>query len=267
MPDHSHSHSDPTLLPGLLELDAVVHASVLERMIAVALELTPNARTIVDLGSGTGTGTFGLTAAFAAARVVAVDVDEEMLQFVRRGATERRIAGRVETMHADVATTVPDLSGVDLVWSSNAMHEVSEPSAAFRNVFRMLRPGGALLVAEMDTPPTVLPQAYAALECALRSAAAATGPGPDWSAAIAAAGFESITTQTVESDQVLRADGTGGAYAALELRRLAQHALPHLSSDDIAVLRRVTADLNGAHELLDEVRIRGTRTIWTARRP
>jgi SAM-dependent methyltransferase len=266
MPGHSHSHSDHTLLPRLLELDAVVHTSVLERMIAVALDLTPNARTIVDLGSGTGTGTFGLTATFPDARVIAVDVDDEMLRSVRRGATERRVAGRVETVHADVAITVADVSGVDLVWSSNAMHEVSEPSAAFRNVFRMLRPGGALLVAEMDAPPMVLPQAYAALEYALRSAAAANGPAPDWSAAIAAAGFELIIRQTVESDQVLRADGPGGAYAALELRRLAQHALPHLSNDDIAALRRLTADLNGAHDLLDEVRIRGTRTIWTARR-
>lgn len=269
MPAHSHSrsHADPALLPRLLELDAVVHASVLKYQIAVAHRLTPDARHVVDLGSGTGTGTFALTAAFPDARVTAADVDEVMLRAVRRVADERRIGERVDTVRVDIASGIPNISGVDLVWSSNALHEVADPSAALRAVFRMLRPGGALLVTEMDAPPTVLPPAYASLESALRVAAGADAPAPSWSATIVAAGFEGVTTEAFESDQMLPVDGPGGAYAALELRRLAQHALPRLSSGDVDGLRRLTADLNGAHELLDEVRVRGTRTIWTARRP
>jgi SAM-dependent methyltransferase len=266
VPTHSHSHS-ATLLPRLLQLDAVVHASVLARTVAMALELAPDTKRIVDVGSGTGTGTFALSAAFPKAQVTAVDSDEDMLTAVRRGAIEQKLSDRIATDRADIAAAAPNVRGADLVWSSNAMHEVSDPSAAYRNLFQILRPGGALLIAEMDAPPTVLPQTHAPLESALRTAAGANGPAPDWFAAIAAAGFKLITTQTIESDQALPADGPGGAYAALELRRLAQHALPRLSNDEVAALRRLTADLNGWHELLEEVRIRGTRTIWTARRP
>lgn len=267
MPQHSHDHADPTLLPRLLELDAVVHAHVLGQSIAVARALAPGARHIVDVGSGTGTGTLALAEAFPDAQVTAVDVDEDMLHAVRRGADELQITDRVETVRVDVASGVLDVRGVDLVWSSNALHEVPDSAAALNTAFHVLRPGGALFVSEMDAPPTVLPSAYTSLESVLRTAGGADGPAPEWSAAITAAGFEAVTTQTVESDQTLPADGPGGAYAALELRRLAQHALPRLSSEDIAALRRLTADLNGAHELLDEVRVRGTRTIWTARRP
>jgi SAM-dependent methyltransferase len=267
MPDHTHEHADPTLLPRLLELDAVVHAPVLKLSLAMAKDLAPGARRIVDVGSGTGTGTLALADAFPDARVTAVDVDVDMLHVVRRGAVERRMTGRVDTVLADVGNGPLDVRGADLVWSSNALHEVPNAAAALNTMFRMLRPGGALWVSEMDAPPTVLPPAHTSLESTLRTAAGADRLGPDWSAAIAAAGFEAVTTRTIESDQPLPADGPGGAYAALELRRLARHALPRLSSEDIAALRRLTADLNGAHELLGEVRIHGTRTIWTARRP
>lgn len=269
MTTHSHAHdqSDPTLLPQLLALDAVIHASLTDQAITIASQHVTDVERIIDMGAGTGAGTFALAARFPSSHVVAVDADHDMLLEVRHRAEDKGLLSRVSTVRADIGSDDLDAGVADLIWSSNAMHEVSDPPAAFAHALRSLRRGGVLVIVEMDAPPMVLPPEYASLEATLRAASGADGAAPQWSGAITDAGFDLVDTQSVVSDQVLPADGTGGAYAALELRRLAQHALPSLNADAVTELRGLVLDLTGPHELLDHVHVRGTRTVWVARRP
>jgi SAM-dependent methyltransferase len=267
MTAHAHAHTDPTLLPQLLALDAVIHASLTDQAINIASGHVTNVERIIDIGAGTGAGTFALAAKYPSAHVVAVDANNGMLLEICRRAQDRGLHSRISTVRADIGADDFDAGVADLIWSSNAMHEVSDPSAAFANTLRSLRPGGVLAIVEMDTPPLVLPLQYASLETALRAASGADGAAPEWSGAITAAGFHLVDTRSVKSDQILPADGPGGAYAVLELRRLAQHAIPSLTTVAISELRGLVLDLTGPHELLDHVHIRGTRTVWIARRP
>tara|TARA_R110002051_G_scaffold249038_2_gene308524 strand:+ start:772 stop:1581 length:810 start_codon:yes stop_codon:yes gene_type:complete len=266
---HSHTHAlaDAALLPQLLALDAIIHASLTDQAINIASRHATNVESIIDVGAGTGAGTFALAAKYPSSHIVAVDADNGMLMEVRRRAQHKALLSRINTVRADIEADEFDAGVADLIWSSNVMHEVSDPSAAFANMMRSLRGAGVLAIVEMDGPPLVLPSQYASLETALRGAAGGDGAAPEWSGAIADAGFRLVETQSVRSDQIYPADGLGGAYAALELRRLAQHALPSLTTDAIAELRGLVLDLNGRHELLDHVHIRGTRTVWIARRP
>lgn len=269
MPTHATSHDHATLLPQLLALDALLHASVVDQAVdAVALHAADiDVSAIFDIGAGTGAGTFALAAKYPAATVLAVDVDEHMLTGVRHRAEDQQLDDRISTARLDIGDTGFDAGIADVIWSSNAMHEVLDPAAAFGNMFRSLGPGGVLLVLEMDSPPSVLPEEHALLEGALRAAAGADDPGPDWSEAITAAGFDLIETRSLRSDLILPADGPGGAYADLELRRLAQHADPALTEHVRTELRKLVIDLSGNHERMSQVHVRGTRTLWAARRP
>ena len=114
----------------------------------------------------------------------------------------------------------------------------------------------------------VLPDRLVGFEQRLRDASGATpAHRPDWTAALASAGFADVATRTLTLDDRPRADGPAGEYAALELRRIGRVAAPRLDDVDRAELEALVGDGPGAVRDLGELWVRGTRTVWTARRP
>ena len=127
---------------------------------------TPLARRLVDaaqvgpadrvLDVGTGTGVVALLAAARIApeaRVVGIDISEEMLATARAKAARLPQADRIELRRVDVQTLdVPDAS-FDVVLSLFAIQHLPDPAAAFAQMHRVLRPGGRLAVALGSGPP------------------------------------------------------------------------------------------------------------------
>ncbi len=268
---HHHAHPQRTLLPRLLDLDAEVHAQMLADAVEIVADMAGRVdapRRVLDIGAGTGTGSVALAERFTSADVVAVDVDESMLARVRERAVDSAAGDRVTTLLADVGSADPGLGRADLAWSSMAMHEASDPLRAFANLFGALEPSGLLVVVEMDAPSMVLPDRLAGFEQRLRDASGATpAHRPDWTAVLASAGFADVATRTLTIDDRPRADGPAGEYAALELRRIGHVATPRLDDVDRAELEALVGDGPGAVRELGELWVRGTRTVWTARRP
>ena len=264
---HAHGPS----LARLLELDADIHSGVLAEAVSLVSASSggPDAvRRVLDVGAGTGTGSVALARWFASADVVAVDVDERMLDRVRDLAAASGLGDRISTVHADIAAAAPAIGLADVAWSSAALHEVDDPARAFRNLFEALRPGGVLAVLEMDAPPLVLPRNHVDLEERVRSAGGGSSADhPDWTSTIEATGFEVQRTRRMTTDLVLAADGPAGEYAALELRRVGHAAMPALRESDRATLMTLAGDGAGNVRTLGQVWIRGTRTLWIARRP
>ncbi|MCL8252473.1 class I SAM-dependent methyltransferase [Aeromicrobium fastidiosum] len=269
--DHGHDHPQRALLPRLLDLDAEVHAHLLTEAVAAVADLADGAvpvRRVLDVGAGTGTGSVALAERFSTAEVVAVDVDEQMLQRVRERAASAGLADRVSTLLADVGSDTPDLGRADVAWSSMALHEAADPVRAFGNLLDALRPGGLLVVVEMDAPSMVLPRGLAGFEQRLRDAAGATpAHRPDWTAALASTGFDDVATRTLSIDHDLPADGPAGEYAALELRRIGHVAAPRLDEPDRSAFEHLVGDGPGSVRGLGDLWVRGTRTLWSARRP
>ena len=88
MPSHQHQHGQheagtdaDAAMAELLDLDAEVMHSYLSDLTAWIRQLAadPPPRRILDLGSGTGTGTFALLERFDQAEVIALDVSAAML--------------------------------------------------------------------------------------------------------------------------------------------------------------------------------------------
>ncbi|WP_280362059.1 demethylmenaquinone methyltransferase [Nocardia wallacei] len=106
-----------------------------------ALQLRPGER-VLDLAAGTGVST--LEFAKSGAWCVATDFSQGMLA-----------AGRFRKvpMVAGDATALPFADAVfDAVTVSYGLRNVSDPDAALREMLRVTKPGGRLVIAEFSTP-------------------------------------------------------------------------------------------------------------------
>jgi ubiquinone/menaquinone biosynthesis C-methylase UbiE len=86
----------------------------------------------------------------ARGRVVAVDLQENMLKVLRRRLLKAGLADRADIRRAETDHLgIDDLAGsVDLVVAIFVVHEMPGAGAFFATMQRALRPGGRLLFAE-----------------------------------------------------------------------------------------------------------------------
>lgn len=271
--DHGHTHTHDDASVRMIELDPVVHAGFLADVTTwlrgQADDLT--VRRVLDVGPGTGAGTVALAEQFPGAEVVAADVSEVMLERVRALAAARGLSARVSPEHADIAADVSGLGRFDLAWASASLHEAGDPDRAFQNLFAALRPGGLLAVVEMDGPPRVLPLELADLEGRLHAAFEPVRQGNayhlDWSAPLARAGFDLEVLRTVTIEETADGHGPAGEFATLFLTRMVNAAAAQLSGPDAAQLAALLGDGPDGLRQRSDLRLRGSRSVWLARRP
>jgi SAM-dependent methyltransferase len=282
---HAHGHAagehgdSESALAELLDLDAEVLAGYLAGLTAwVAESAPPPVARIIDLGSGTGTGTFALLRRFPDAHVTAVDVAPDRLSRLRHRAGELGLAGRVEVVAADLDEPWPNLGPADLVWASMALHHLADPDRALAQVFGLLRPGGSLAVAETtatESFPRFLPDgADAGLEDRLHALLGDLHTeqvpelGSDWAARLTAAGFtiaaERAFVVALEPPLPARA----GRYAQLSLDRMRSGLAGRLGlADQHALAVLAAGDGPGSIRNREDLTVRATRPAWLARRP
>ncbi|NEB80674.1 methyltransferase domain-containing protein [Streptomyces sp. SID14478] len=279
--DGSHSHHedhDDSGQAEILDLDAEVLAEHIASITAW-LPLKAEPRRIVDLGCGTGAGTFALLERFPEAHVTAVDASAGHLQLLREKACARGVSDRVRTVQADLdADRWPDLGTPDLVWASASMHHMAHPDRALRSVRELLTPGGLFAVVELDGFPRFLPadapEGRPGLEerahRATDSFHAEHVPhrGADWGPMLTAAGFDVEDKRTVTVDIEGDRSAAIGRYAHGSLQRIRGAAAPALSPEDLTALDELL-DVDGPHSILhrDDLAVRTERSVWAARRP
>ncbi|MEV2276848.1 class I SAM-dependent methyltransferase [Nocardiopsis sp. NPDC049922] len=157
---HGHgTHDHEAGMADLLDLDAEALGPYLDDLTAWVDEHTDAApRLIADVGAGTGTGAMALARRFPEADIVAVDRSPVMLDRLRETARERGMGGRVRVVEADLDAAWPRVGTVDLAWAASSLHHVTDPDRLLADLHAALRPGGLLVVVEMDAPPRFLPE-------------------------------------------------------------------------------------------------------------
>ncbi|HTT45694.1 MAG TPA: ubiquinone/menaquinone biosynthesis methyltransferase [Thermoplasmata archaeon] len=112
---------------------------------------------VLDIGCGTGELARLAARHYGSARVVGADFTRAMLENAARSSDDRPERSRLEFARA-TALRLPFPDGTfDLVTNAFVARNLSDLGAAFREVRRVLRPGGVFLTLEITEPasPTV----------------------------------------------------------------------------------------------------------------
>jgi ubiquinone/menaquinone biosynthesis C-methylase UbiE len=96
----------------------------------------------LEIGAGTGYFTLNLLRAGVLREAVATDISSGMLRALERSAARLELA--VETVPCEAAELPFEDASFDLVYGHAVLHHLPDLGAAFRELRRVLRPGGAL---------------------------------------------------------------------------------------------------------------------------
>jgi len=104
--------------------------------------------TVLDVGCGPGFFTIEMARMVGPqGRVIAADLQQGMLDRVRRKAEKHRVAERIE-YHRCAADRVGFAGRVDFILAYYMLHETPDPRGFLNEAAGMLNPGGRILVVE-----------------------------------------------------------------------------------------------------------------------
>ncbi|MGI5241265.1 class I SAM-dependent methyltransferase [Dactylosporangium sp. CA-139066] len=258
--DHHHHEHHHDGLADMLDLDAVVLHEFHAGIVAWVREHVPAPGTVVDIGAGTGAGTFELLAQYPQATVVAVDSSEEMLRRLKHKAH----SDRVRTVLADLDAGWPgELPAPDLVWATNSMHHMADPVRVLRGIRDALAPGGALALLEIEGFPRFLgpgdeleERIHAAI--ARRRAVDMPHLGGDWGAALRSAGFEIRAERRFTADLSEPPLEATRRYAQASFERVRENA--DLTPEDVKAVDALLEALPRR----DDLTVHAERLGWIA---
>lgn len=157
----------------------------------VALAAIREGETVLDLGSGAGFDSFLASEKVGPeGKVIGVDMTGEMVTRARANAAA---AGRrnVEFRQGDIENLPVEDGSVDLVISNCVINLVPDKKAAFKEAYRVLRPGGRLAVSDIvllaKLPDLVRDSIEAYVGCV-----AGAAMKDDYLASMRSAGFEEV---------------------------------------------------------------------------
>jgi ubiquinone/menaquinone biosynthesis C-methylase UbiE len=119
---------------------------------ALALVAAVKAPELIDFGTGTAKIPVLLCRTRQDARVYAVDPAAEMLRVASRHVAEARLDGAITLARSDGRATKLAAGRFDAVLSNSTVHHIHQPAALFREMKRVLKPGGAILVRDLCRP-------------------------------------------------------------------------------------------------------------------
>jgi ubiquinone/menaquinone biosynthesis C-methylase UbiE len=136
------------------DYDEMDHAAVNARFVADFLAVHGACRggEVLDVGSGPGRIPIALCRADPAARVLAIDLAEAMLERARRNVADEGLGGRVRCSRCDARRTPFAAGAFEAVISNTIIHHVPDPGPVMREMARLVARGGTLFVRDLARP-------------------------------------------------------------------------------------------------------------------
>jgi SAM-dependent methyltransferase len=103
---------------------------------------------VLDIGSGLGGVDVLLVSQHGAAEVIGIDVEEQLVAASRAFVAARDLADRIDFRLVEPGPLPLPSSSFDLVFSKDAMVHIPDKAGLYREVLRVLKPGGWFLAAD-----------------------------------------------------------------------------------------------------------------------
>ena len=110
------------------------------------LDLAPDA-IIADIGAGSGYYSFRIAPLIPKGKVIAVDIQQEMLDYLKKEAEARKITNVEPHLGAIDSIQLP-ANAIDAVLFVDAYHEFSHPAEMLKSIHNALKPGGKIYLLE-----------------------------------------------------------------------------------------------------------------------
>jgi SAM-dependent methyltransferase len=139
---------------GWLERDEREREEAPSRAIA-AIELRPT-DVIADIGAGSGYYAFRLAQKVPQGKVIGVDIQQEMLDFLAKRSAELNITNVQGHLGAIDDIKLPENS-LDAALMVDAYHEFSHPAEMLRSLHKALKPDGRIILLEFRAEDPLVP--------------------------------------------------------------------------------------------------------------
>ena len=102
---------------------------------------------VADIGAGSGYFSFRIADRVPSGKVLAVDIQPEMLQLIERQKTDKGVAN-IEGVLGQVDNPNLAPNSIDAAIMVDAYHEFSHPFEMINGIYNALRPGGRIFLLE-----------------------------------------------------------------------------------------------------------------------
>ena len=139
------------------------------------MDLAPD-DVVADVGAGTGYFTFRIAPRVPQGKVLAVDLQPEMLEMIRARMAEGDVPN-VEPVRGTVESPNLPPASIDVALMVDAYHEFSHPREMMEAIARALRPGGRVVLVEYrgEDPSVPIKPLHKMTEAQARKEMAAAG--------------------------------------------------------------------------------------------
>lgn len=131
--------------------DAMDHSGPNQSFLDRLLELKAGGY-VLDIGTGPGHLPLMVCEAVEGARVLGVDAASKMIAIAERHRLASKHADRIEYRIGDAKGLDFGDDTFDTVYSNTILHHIPDPVPFLREAYRVLRPGGALLIRDLFRP-------------------------------------------------------------------------------------------------------------------
>jgi 2-polyprenyl-3-methyl-5-hydroxy-6-metoxy-1,4-benzoquinol methylase len=171
---------------------------------------------VADFGCGSGHAINVMAQAFPASRFTGIDFSDEAIATGTREAARLGLANA--TFESRNLAELDKVASYDVITVFDAIHDQAQPARVLENIYRALRPGGVLLMADIkassrlednvDVPLTTYLYTVSLMHCMTVSLALdGAGLGAAWGTQLATsmltdAGFADVRVAEIESDPI-----------------------------------------------------------------
>ncbi len=109
---------------------------------------------MIDIGCGPGYLALAIAGKYPQIKITGIDISPEMLSLASRNQSIVNLNHRVNFQEADVHSLPFENNHIDFAISSLSLHHWANPESALLEIYRVLKPGGQLLIFDLrrDTP-------------------------------------------------------------------------------------------------------------------
>lgn len=110
---------------------------------------------ILDIGAGSGYFSLDLAKKISTGKVICVDMSAEMLGWLGKKAEKKGVKNKIQIVKSDATSSGLADGSIDIVISNGLLHEVPDPGAVLREMTRVLKPNGRVIITDFrDTKIT-----------------------------------------------------------------------------------------------------------------